>query len=192
VDSIRRPVGDLPPEVYWRRRLVVFAILILAVVVLYYLIRGALSDDDSEPTPAPSPSPSASTSTACGVADLLIDLSPTSRYFGAAEFPSFEATVTHKGLAECVLNPQAPGTQLLITSGPDRIWSSADCGDAVFDEPPILLAPNQTVTLTTTWPRLRSNESCQAGLNAPLPGTYHSVLTLGGAESSDGVFTLNE
>jgi hypothetical protein len=182
----------LPPEVYWRRRVVALAALLLAGVVLYYLIRGALSGDDSEPTPTPSPSPSTSTSTACGVADLLIDLSPTNRYFGAAEFPSFEATVTHKGLAECILDPQAPGTELLITSGADRIWSSADCGDVVFDDPSIVLAPDQTVTLTTTWPRIRSNESCQSGLNTPLPGTYHSLLTLGGAESSDGVFTLSE
>lgn len=198
MDGIRSPIGDLPPEVYWRRRFVALAIFILACVVLYYLIRGGLSGEDSTPTPDPSPSPSASPSidlsgeASCGVADLNIDLAPTTRDFPDAIMPTFQATVTHVGLEDCVLSPRSPTTSLLITSGSDRIWSNLDCAETLMDSPSMLLSPNGTVTLTATWPRIRSNESCQVGLPHPLPGTYHALLILNGVNSDDAVFTLSD
>jgi hypothetical protein len=42
------------------------------------------------------------------------------------------------------------------------------------------------------WPRIRSNESCSAGLPAPRPGTYHAIVTIDGVESSDATFTLSD
>lgn len=198
MDSIWRPVGDQPPGVYWRRRFVALAIIVLAIIVLYYLIRGALHEEETGPTPGPSESPSPAPSVdlsgqpSCGVADLIVDLSPTTRDFSGPAMPTFKATVTQVGLDDCALNPRSDQTALLITSGSDRIWSNTDCAETLIDSPSMLLQPNETVTLTVTWPRIRSNESCQIGLPLPLPGTYHAALTLNGVESTDAVFTLND
>ncbi|MCJ7827177.1 MAG: hypothetical protein MUP36_02925 [Demequinaceae bacterium] len=200
MEAIRHPVGDLPPEVYWRRRVIVLAFGVLALVVLYYLLKSAFDGGEPGPSPTPdvtpsvSPSPSESFSgePPCGVADLLINLSPISRDFPDPGIPSFQATVTHTGLADCVLDPRAPETELLITSGSDRIWSNLDCAQSVLDGTSLLLSPNETVTLTAGWPRIRSDESCSLGLQIPLPGTYHALLTLQGVESTDAVFSLSD
>ncbi|MBN2177416.1 MAG: hypothetical protein JW722_07145 [Demequinaceae bacterium] len=200
MEAIRHPIGDLPPEVYWRRRIITLAFGILAIVVLYYLVKSAFDGGGDEPAPGPSVSPSVSPSPSeilagespCGVADLLIGLAPTSRYFSDPSLPSFDVTVTHTGLADCVLDPDTAGTELLITSGSDRIWSNLDCAESLFDDPSVLLSPNEMVTLTAKWPRIRSDESCSAGLPIPAPGTYHALLTLQGAKSGDAVFSLSD
>ena len=38
MEGVRRPVGDLPPEVYWRRRIVVLGVLVLVIVVLFLFL----------------------------------------------------------------------------------------------------------------------------------------------------------
>jgi hypothetical protein len=202
MDSIRQPIGELPPEVYWRRRIVTLAFVVLALVVLYYLIKGAVGGDEPGATPGPSVSPTASTSpdvsitgvAACGVGDLLIDLAPTTRNFPDPTLPTFQATVTSTGLADCLLDPQAADAELLITSGSDRIWSNLDCAQAALDGAPVLLSPDETVTLTAEWPRSRSNESCQTGLPEPRSGdyTYHARLTLHGVESTEATFSITD
>lgn len=50
-----RPVGDLPPSVYWRRRLIL-AGSVIAILVLLVLTASALTTSDSTPTAASSTS----------------------------------------------------------------------------------------------------------------------------------------
>ncbi len=200
MNAIRHPIGDQPPEVYWRRRLIALAFVVLAGIVLYYLVKGTFGSGEPTATPTASTSPSVSASpsvsiagvNACGVGDLLIDLSPTTRDFPDPGLPIFQAVVTHTGLEDCVLDPQSTSTALLITSGSDRIWSNLDCAQGALKGTSVLLSPDETVTLTAEWPRIRSNESCAVGLSTPLPGTYHALLTLHGVKSTDAVFTLSD
>lgn len=199
MDSIRQPIGDLPPEVYWRRRFIALGLVILAIIVLFYLIKGAFGGDDPTVTPRASAHPLATVSptasvtgvATCGVGDLLIDLAPTTRDFPFPGFPTFQVTVTHTGLEDCKLDPQSTDASLLITSGSDRIWSNLDCAQGVLVGNSVLLSPDEKVTLTAEWPRIRSNESCAGGLSSPLPGTYHALLSLHGVESTDAVFSLS-
>ena len=199
METLRHPVGELPPEVYWRRRLVAGAFLLLAILVVFFLIKAATSGPTKTPSPGPSdtpsvtatPSPGIADVRACGVADLIIDLAPTTRDFASPTSPTFHATVTQKGLTACVLDPATTGTELLVTSGSDRIWSNLDCAQPLLSGTPVALAPNQTADLTAEWPRIRSNASCGSGLPAPLPGTYHATLTVDGVTSTSATFTLS-
>jgi hypothetical protein len=204
MDPIRHPIGDLPPKVYWVRRLVALAFVILAAIVLFYLVKAAFSGDEPGATPSQGTGPSSSASptvsitgvAACGVGDLHIDLDTTTTNFPYPDLPIFEATIIQTGLAECVLHPQAADVELLITSGPtasrERYWSNLDCAQTLFDDSSLLLSPNETVMLTTEWPRIRSNESCQTtGLPLPGAGFYHAILTLHGVESNDAAFSIS-
>ena len=201
MDGIQRPVGDLPTEVYWRRRVVAVGLLILAALVLYYLIKPLFGSPEATPTPVPTPTPTPSASAAvdlttareCGLADLTILVAPSPRDFPAGSIPLFNVTITHTGFTDCVLDTAAEDAQLLVTSGSDRIWSNLDCpGGDLFAPNLELLSPDDTRSLTATWPRIRSDEQCSTTLPAPgAPGTYRAVLTLQGVEAEVAVFTLS-
>ncbi len=209
MDGLSRPVGDLPPEVYWRRRLVSGAFLVLAILVLYYLIRSLFGGGDATPDPSTSPAPHVSTSVsptvsatvsptvdlsavrACGAADLTIVLTATAHDWPAGTLPTFEGAVTQNATTPCVLDTSAAGAELLVTSGSVRQWSNLDCKTApALDAAKLLLAPGDTGAITATWPRVRSADGCPTGLAEPGPGTYRATVTVQGISSDQAVFAL--
>lgn len=157
MDGLTRPVGELPPEIYWRRRLVSGAFLILAILVLYYLVRSLFGGGDGPTTPGPSTtsspgvtpsaSPTASTSSgpsaspgasasptvdltairACGAADVTIILTATTHDWPGTTEPSFAGAVRQSAATQCVLDTAASDAELLVTSGAVRQWSNLDC-----------------------------------------------------------------
>jgi hypothetical protein len=157
VDGLTRPVGELPPEIYWRRRLVSGAFLVLAILVLYYLVRSLFGGADGSTTPGPSGSPhpgvsssaspgagpsvspgatpGTSTSPAadlsavrkCGAADVTIILTATTHDWPGTTEPSFAGAVRQSAATQCVLDTSASDAELLVTSGAVRQWSNLDC-----------------------------------------------------------------
>jgi hypothetical protein len=210
MEGLRHPVGELPPDVYWRRRVTILAFAVLAILVIFFLLKAAFASDDQTTKPGPSStssgipsglpsaSPNSSVSTspgdirACGTGDLSIDLAPTTRDFAGPALPSFNATVTQTGLTSCVVDTTATGSELLVTSGSDRIWSSKDCLSGALPLQQVVLAPDESRVIQVNWSRIRSNESCAANLPSPRAGTYHAVLTLAGVDSSTTTFTLSD
>lgn len=210
MDGVVRPVGGLPPDVYWRRRIVSIAFVILVLLVLYYLIRGLfVSSPELTPSAGPSASPGPSVSATatpdpsgttaanpagrnCGPEDLTFVLSPSQRYYGAEELPAFTATITNGALTACDLNTGAADLELVVTSGSDRVWDSRDC----LTTP---LLPSQVLTfpaggageLQMTWPRVRSNEVCSTALGEPSSGEYRATFTLQGITSDQAFFGLD-
>ena len=157
MDGLTRPVGELPPEIYWRRRLVSGAFLVLAILVLYYLVRSLFGGDDGPTTPVPttsaspgistSASPGVSTSASpgttagtsasptvdltsvrkCGAADVTIVLTATTHDWPGTTEPSFTGAVRQSAATQCVLDTAASDAELLVTSGAVRQWSNLDC-----------------------------------------------------------------
>lgn len=199
MDALRSPVGHLPPEVYWRRRVLALAAGLLAIVVLFYLVRG-LFVDEANPGPSTSPSPSATISPstaptgaagACTSDDVTITLAPNPRNVPNPEHPAFTATIGLIGGVPCTLDTGATDLELLVTSGSDRVWSSSDCdATPVLAPQTLVIDAEQEVIIDLTWPRIRSQEGCPSGLPTPLPGTYKAVLTVQGIQSSTAVFGL--
>jgi hypothetical protein len=216
MDGMTRPVGELPPEIYWRRRLLSGAFVVLAILVLYYLLHSLFGGGTATPTgPYASASPSVTTgshpgvstnasptSTAaptidlagirkCGSADVTIVLTPTARDWPGTNEPTFKGAVRQNATTPCVLDTAATGAELLITSGSVRQWSNLDCATApLMTAQKILLKPNDTATLDVTWPRIRSENGCPTTLKAPGSGTYRAALTVQGITSDQAVFAL--
>jgi hypothetical protein len=217
MDGMTRPVGELPPEIYWRRRLVSGAFVVLAILVLYYLIHSLFGGGTPAPTsPHVSGSPSVTTGShpsvstskgpatsaagpavdttgirKCGSADVTIVLTPTSRDWPGTSQPTFKGAVRQNAATQCVLDTAATGAELLITSGSVRQWSNLDCATApLMTAQKIVLKPNDTATLDVTWPRVRSDTGCPKGLQAPGSGTYRATLTVQGITSDQAVFAL--
>ncbi len=209
MEGLTRPVGELPADVYWRRRLIAGAFAVLAILVLYYLVRSLFSGGGT-PTPDTSLSPNVSTSTSvastattsnptidlaavrrCGADDVTIILTPTTHDWAGTTEPTFEGAVSQVGTTRCVIDTSASDVELLVTSGEVRQWSSRDCTtEPALAPKQILLEPGDTAVLETTWPRVRSQDGCPAGLAAPGPGSYRARLTVQGIQSDQAFFSL--
>ena len=205
MDGLTHPVGELPPEIYWRRRLVTGAFLVLAILVLYYLVRSLFGGSDGTATPNPSESASPGVTTSanptvnlaatrlCGAADVTIILSPTTRTWAGTTQPTFDGAVRQGGTTACVLDTSASDAELLVTSGSVRQWSNLDCATApVLAPEKLLLKPGDTAVLHATWPRIRSADGCPTALAAPGAGTYRATLTVQGITSDQAVFSLTD
>ncbi len=205
MDGLRDPIGGKPPEVYWRRRIVAALGLVLVIVVIYFLVSspggnpktnaaspGATTSPSPSTDPSASPSASAATTRACTSADVKLTVTPNPRNFAAGELPKFDVDIKQEGPTACRLDTTASGTELKITSGSDRIFSSADCpSDAAINARQFLLAPSSSTTFQVNWNRQRSAPQCTAVSATPGAGTYHAVLTIQGIESNDATFTLS-
>ncbi|HVU74699.1 MAG TPA: hypothetical protein VHE83_17180 [Mycobacteriales bacterium] len=197
-DVLLRPVGPEPAAVYWRRRFAAISAVILVIVLFAYACGGGggkhgPSGTGSHGSPSSSVSPSAAHATsrastgstgstpACAPSDLTVsaDMSASSYPDGAP--PVIDVTVVDSGSAACTLDLGPAGIVAVITSGPARVWSNADCGTKTPDV--VVLQPNQSKQTTITWNRFRSDPECKANVLATKAdaGTYvvTSVTVLG-------------
>jgi hypothetical protein len=207
MDGLRDPVGGKPPEIYWRRRIVAAIGLVLVIVVIYFLVSspggnpktnaaspGATTSPtaSADPSANPSADPSAATTRACTSADVALTLTANPRNFAAGALPRFDVDIKQDGPSACRLDTTAAGTELKITSGSDRIFSSTDCPtDATINARQFLLAPGASETFQVNWNRQRSAPECTSVSATPGAGTYHAVLTIQGIASNDATFTLS-
>jgi len=195
MDGVRTPVGEMPSDVYWRRRLVVLAVAVLSVVVLWYLLRPLFGGPaepgtplaDTTTSPAPTGSPGVTTppviSVACAAPDTVIVLAANPQNLAAdATAAYFDATVTNNGAAPCLFDTAVAGTEFLVTSGEDRVFSSLDC-PAVNPVPAtqLLLQPGTSGVFTTAWNLTRSDAACPAApITVDKTGRYNAALTVNG------------
>lgn len=210
MNTVLRPAGPLPARVYWVRRLVLLAVVVLVGVVVWALVpRGGggedpAADGEGDPSVTAVPDDASGEDAAdgeggedttdgapapCSAEDLTVTLAADADSYGADRSPTFTVTFTNTGSQSCVVDAGAANQALVVTSGSDRIWSSADC-PADGGTRTLLLAPGAQDQDLVAWGRVRSDETCSEGLPAPRPGTYTAVASLGGAQSGSVVFQL--
>lgn len=204
MDGLRDPIGGKPSEIYWRRRIVAAIGVVLVLVVIFFLATSPSGDGKKASvvkatvTPAvtsadPSAPPSGDGSRPCTAADVQLAMAASSTTFAAGSLPVFNVDIKQSGATPCRLDTAAAETELKITSGKDRIFSSLDCpADPTITAKQFLLQPGASETFQVTWNRKRSAPECATVAAAPLPGTYHAVLTVQGIEGNDTVFSLTD
>ena len=203
MSALMHPVGPRPARVYWRRRIVLLALLATAVIILANVLAGrgtaqaaqdpAGAPGAAEQTPDPQTSPDAGSTAGpakCGEGSLSIALSADHRTYAAGANPVFTVTLTNTSDASCVVDAGEASRGILITSGTDRIWSSLDCPATENAERTLLLPAGGRDESVVTWTRIRSAEGCTDGLPAPKPGYYQAVASLAGVSSTAAVFEL--
>lgn len=95
----------------------------------------------------------------------------------------FTVTLTNAGTRTCLTSVTVKNFELRVSSGKDRIWSTADCAASVkaFDKK---LAAERDVAWTVTWDGRRSvrGGKCDRAPETPRPGTYRATAELEGAD----------
>lgn len=187
---------------YWRRRAAALAAVLGAVGLLAWAcagtgeseqVRNAGAAESASPPPPPTAMPTVTvTATAtpepdpakdggpCDDDDLVINMSAPRSSYSGSERPEFRVTVVNTGQGSCKFDTGV--LDVRITSGSDRIWSSAEChrGDAAKETLPRGIPYVDNVT----WDRTRG---CEGKVTAR-PGTY--VAQLKGTKVDKQIFRL--
>ena len=204
LDALAHPRGSLPPGVYWRRRIVLF----MAVVVALLVLRSWVTSDPAPRSallPSTSPSPSASTGAsrspsptaavrvageACRAPELRIEATVGARVYAGSARPVLTLAVTNTGPVACVQRIGQAVQELRVTSGGKRTWSSDDCAPGGESSTVTLQKGQRRVLSTVHWARRRSAPSCPADQPLAAPGTYRVGGRLGERTANGDVFSL--
>lgn len=208
MSGLREPAGGLPPEVYWRRRIVAAIGLVIALVVIFLLVSSPGGGDDKKDTPATSETPNSTAaanptsspdatdvSRACTSADVQLTLTPNPLKVAAGAMPVFDVAIKNSGGAPCLLDTAAEGTEFVVWSGgesnKDIYYSTAYCpDDATITARQLLLQSGAEEPYSVTWSRERKGEGCVTG-GAPGAGFYWAQLTIQGVASEPAQFELS-
>ncbi|WP_439564425.1 DUF4232 domain-containing protein [Microcella sp.] len=207
MSTIRNPVGPLPPEVYWRRRIVVgvVALAVLLIIVLI-IVRPGTADPAEQPTPDPQTSetadpgepgdaPATGDAAACTPSQVTVTPVTDAEVYPAGQQPLLSLTLLNIGTTACTMQAGSDVQSYVITSGSDRIWASTDCQEpGVAAE--VTLEPGEPLTSTPfAWSRTRSSaDDCTSERDPVIAGgaTYRLSVSVGEFESADDrPFILN-
>jgi hypothetical protein len=216
MSSLLRPVGHLPASVYWFRRGLVLAVLVLLLFLITRLFSGggdnpqntAATGPQQDPTTAPvvtptiTPTARASTKTSeapvktsatprdttCAGADVQVEVLPANRRIASGSALNF--VVSFDAVSdECKATVDASRLTVTVTSGNDLIWTTTHCGQAI-PRATLVVAKGKQATSTVAWNGHRSGPGCLPGQPVAKPGTYVVKAVFDGRESSSQAFQI--
>ncbi|MET8143511.1 hypothetical protein ABZU32_24695 [Sphaerisporangium sp. NPDC005288] len=140
-------------------------------------------------TPSPSPHRSRRPGDRCGDADLVISLRGRSEVYSGGRVPRFLLTVVNIGRFDCTVDVGPRKVEVRVTSGSDRVWSTADCVSGEGTDVRRLSRGVPHVRMVG-WDRRRSGPDCRAARPRAGNGTYVAAARLGALRSRKVVFHL--
>lgn len=206
MSTLRHPVGPQPPEVYWRRRLLVGLGLLAVIVIIVLIIVGPGSgepadqpspDPETTETAAPGDDPVAEDEAACAPGQVVLTPVTDASTYAPGVQPLLSFTLLNSGDEACSLEVGPDVQEYVIVSGSDRIWASTDCQDPAEPVTAILQPGVELASEPFAWSRTRSTPDDCATVDSR-PGviaggaTYRLSVTVGEFESvDDRPFILN-
>jgi hypothetical protein len=150
------------------------------------------STDQAGATPSASPSATPSASPTCDQKLVTVKAVTNKTTYAADEKPVLSLTVTNGGKLPCKVNIGTSQMDFLVTSGSDRVFSSADCQAASTDLVKTI-APGKSETANFPWPRNRSVQGCESVPDGSVAGSgyYVFIAKLGAKVSPPTVFQLS-
>jgi hypothetical protein len=194
----------LPAEIYWRRRLLLLAVLILIAWLGLRFWPGSGDDERpvsapvtaATPSPTPSPAPTDGTTTvalstgtaACDSESIRI--TPSVPDGQKTRGPvDIDFTISSTSKKPCTFTALSSDLLVVISAGKTAIWDSTVCKTALLDDP-VKLSPGWSTVVPVEWSGRGSGPACSKKEGWATPGRYTvQVGTLGG-EPGKAKFTL--
>jgi hypothetical protein len=210
-DTVRNSAGA-PAELYWRRR----TIALCGVVSTLGLIVWACSAGDEQtaerpvqnaaqspfltimPTVTVTVTAEATTTVrpaqrksgnACAPRDVVVSFAVTKDTYVGTDRPRFRLTAVNTGQRACTFEAGPRELDVQITSGSDRVWTSAKCARGSGSSNRLLRRGVPHVE-TIVWDRRRASGNCTGSRPAARPGTYVAALKADGVKVKKQVFRL--
>ncbi len=196
-----RPTGSLPAAIYWRRRLLIAAAVLLAGLTVYVLF---LSGGDKQKPSGQGPpghgvtskSPGSTRASTPSVAPVscvpsvlrVQGVTQASRY-RVGQQPELEIQVTNTGQRPCTTNLSDSQIELLVYNGESRVWGSHDCQVKPGTSPVTLMAGKQ-VRRSIVWTGLSSQPRCTGNRQRVGVGVYTLKVRLGGFDGIPKTFKI--
>jgi hypothetical protein len=189
MSTVMRPVGPLPPRVYWIRRSVVLGVILIIILLLATQCGGGGGggggrNNGSGNTPNPTTSTSPPTSvTNCDPAVLKVTVSTDTTTYTTGQAPTLTATLANPGTTTCRLARVVSNEVWTIKSGSPTVWTTQGCSaDPV--PPQLKIAAGATKQIHTTWNgHLRGADCTDAAVAQP--GTYRLYATIDGVKAAN-------
>lgn len=213
------PNGPLPPEIYWRRRLLAIGALIVALALVIWLalmlLRSGGGDKDPKAAAATSTSAKAAGSTTvdpsgsqvpasgtvnstaggvpapCPDQSLAVKVTVGQPTYKAGDQPVITIVLTNISTAACSRDMGSGLQQVWVQSldGQRKLWSNTDC-DQGGPADVRTLNGGQQAAFTLTWSGTTSQPGC-AGDRVPVPaGGYAVVAQFGSVRSAPETFNI--
>ncbi|MET0931074.1 MAG: hypothetical protein ABWX74_16250 [Aeromicrobium sp.] len=202
----------MPAEIYWRRRLLLVALVILVVWgVLQVTDRGgddepAAAATTATPTPSATPTPTVTTPPAPMVDGLVdvalttaakacdperIRITPTVRGGQLTKGPvDIGLVVSSTQSGPCTLTPEDAEAIAVISANGTPIWDSTVCKTSLLATP-IAVSPEWATLATVQWTGRGSGSQCTTNEGWATPGTYAIQIGTLGGEPGKATFTLD-
>jgi hypothetical protein len=127
---------------------------------------------------------------ACRPADVVLSLFMSQDSYGPGQLPVFDVDVVSTSPRTCTFNVGPKFLAVVVASGGDRIWSSADCvagaGSLVTD-----LVKGVPTVLPISWGRQTSAPGCFVPAARAPAGTYRAAASDGRLVSRKEAFRIS-
>ena len=194
----------LPAEIYWRRRLLLLAVLILIAWLGVQLWPGAGDDERPvsapvttvKPSTTPKPAPAdgtttvalASSSKACDPESIRI--TPSVPDGQKTRGPvDIDLTISTTSKKSCTLTASNSDLLVVISAGKTAIWDSTVCKAALLTED-VKLSPGWSTIAPVEWSGRGSGPACSKKEGWATPGRYTVQIGTLGGEPGKTKFTL--
>lgn len=203
--------GDV--EAYWRRRVYVLAGGITLIGLVAWACSGSdhkrstaqvrdaaapMSPPAAAPAPVATPTATVTVTTTpttapsvarragdrCDAEDVVVEITPDSTVFAGRQHPRFNLSVVNTGARTCTFDVGPKALLIRVSSGTDRVWSSAQCVTGTGANVQ-LLRRGMPYLATLDWDRKRCTTGAHAG-----PGTYVISVSAPGIKTRREVFRL--
>jgi len=204
----------LPAEIYWRRRLLLVA-LVIALVWAGLQLTNRGDADDKKPaaapttvatTPTPDPTPTVAPTPAKtddGLVDVAlvsderacdpekIRITPTVRPGQLTKGPiDIGLVVSTTETKACTLQPDDAEAIAVITANGTAIWDSTVCKTSLLTSP-VAVSPQWSTLSTVQWTGRGSGGNCTTNEGWATPGKYTIQIGTLGGEPGKTTFTLD-
>ena len=207
------PVGELAPSVYWRRRILLVAALLLAVLSIYAIffrgggnqapranrafgstggstgVSGSTGPSSAGSTTASSTAASSASAKPCQAGQLTVTAASDAGSYPAGAKPKVAIVVTNRGPAPCVQDLADAQIELRVYNGSARVWGSHDC--QVQPGTSLATLPiGQPIRRAVEWSGLSSRPGCAGVRTRVGAGTYTLYAYLAGHSGKASRFSL--
>ncbi|QVQ50967.1 hypothetical protein J4H86_19240 [Spiractinospora alimapuensis] len=110
----------------------------------------------------------------CRPQDIVVTAEADESDYASGEEPTFSLSVVNLGEQTCTVDVGPATMELVVKSGDDRVFSTADCVDNGSRNEE--LEQGRPLTTTVTWDRKRSWEDCRDDDKNAGSGTYQAEL----------------
>lgn len=206
VSQYMRPVGREPSSIYWIRRGAVVMVVLVFLFLIWWLISGRSSSEDSaltqgdvaaSETVVDGIGADGSVSTVetgpvdCMDQDIVVRAKAAKKSYVVGDSPELTLTIKNTGSVACVRDVGPLVNEIEIKSGGYHVWSSDDC-NASKRSKIVTMQPGEVYASAINWNGRLSSKGCPDPKGAKAkPGSYTVIGRNGDVESNGRKFSLS-